>query len=181
MKRMIALLLVLVSTALAAEEKAATDPWALAAAGDYRGVKEALDAYPTLIRMSDDKGFTLLHAAVKGKQLRVAKLLISRGAFVNAVDARQYTPLLVAADMGDDYCARLLIKNGANANARALEGVTAMHIATLGNYLKIVILLQQAGANINAENEAGKTSLMLAEEHGRKEIARFLRSKHAIR
>ena len=100
MKRMIALLLVLASTALAAEEKESTDPWALAAAGDYRGVKEALDAYPTLIRMSDDKGFTLLHAAVKGKQLRVAKLLISRGAFVNAVDARQYTPLLVAADVG---------------------------------------------------------------------------------
>ena len=36
---------------------------------------------------------SLLHAAVKGKQLRVAKLLISRGAFVNAVDARQYTDL----------------------------------------------------------------------------------------
>src|SRR5579872_696215 len=61
---------------------------------------------------ADDGGVTLLDLAVINGRTNIARLLISRGANVNAVDKQGMTPLLYAAsiDFGDHSMIDLLIK-----------------------------------------------------------------------
>jgi ankyrin repeat protein len=61
----------------------------------------------------------------------VAKVLIARGADVNHVDKKGFTPLLYAAsiDYGDSAMIELLLKSGAKADAKSPEGMTALDLA----------------------------------------------------
>lgn len=76
-------------------------------------------------------GSTLLYQAVVENHTDFARLLIERGAKVNAVDSRGMTPLLYAAsaDFGDSSMVDLLLKMGANPAARTNEGLPAQDLA----------------------------------------------------
>lgn len=80
---------------------------------------------------ADGNGFKLLYDAVIANRTEVARLLIGRGANVNAVDKCGMTPLLHAAstDFGDSSMVELLLKMGANPAARTKEGLTAQDLA----------------------------------------------------
>src|SRR5579883_245141 len=79
----------------------------------------------------DGDGVTLLELAVINGRTNIARLLISRGANVNAVDKRGMTPLLYAAsiDYGDSGMLDLLIQSGADIKARTPERLTALDLA----------------------------------------------------
>jgi ankyrin repeat protein len=79
----------------------------------------------------DSDGLTLLDRAVINDRVNVARLLIARGANVNAVDKLGMTPLLYAAsiDFGDSSMVDLLIKSGAKTTARTKENLTALDLA----------------------------------------------------
>ena len=98
--------------------------------GDLATVSALLDAGADS-NEADDAGFTLLYGAVVRNHTEVARLLIERGAKVNAVDGRGMTPLLYAAsaDFGDCSMVDLLLKMGANPAARTKEGLTAQDLA----------------------------------------------------
>jgi ankyrin repeat protein len=83
------------------------------------------------IELPDDSGFTLLDSAVIANRIDAARLLIARGANVNAVDKNGMTPLLFAAsiDYGDSAMVELLVKSGANRQARTKDGLTAVELA----------------------------------------------------
>ncbi len=76
-------------------------------------------------------GLTLLDRAVLGNQVRMAQLLIARGADVNHVDKIGFTPLLYAAsiDFGDSAMVDLLLKSGAHADVRTKDGLSALDLA----------------------------------------------------
>ena len=80
---------------------------------------------------ADAGGVTMLDLAVINDRPNIARLLISRGANVNAVDKQGMTPLLYAAsiDFGDHSMIDLLVKSGANAKARTKENLTALDLA----------------------------------------------------
>src|SRR5262249_34291214 len=63
----------------------------------------------------ENDDLTLLGSAVIANRMNAARLLISRGAKVDAVDKRGMTPLLYAAsiDFGDSEMIDLLLKSGA--------------------------------------------------------------------
>src|SRR6187455_343846 len=62
--------------------------------------------------------YTGLHAAAaKGDAAEIARLLAAGGQKVDAVDANNRTPLIVAAHFGHRDAARALVKGGANPNA----------------------------------------------------------------
>ena len=75
------------------------------------------------VELPDDGGFTLLDTAVIANRVDVARLLIARGANVNAVDKSGMTPLMYAAsiDYGDSAMVDLLLKSGAREKPKALE------------------------------------------------------------
>ena len=115
---------------------------------------------------------TPLHLAVGRVQKRMVKLLIAKGADVNAKGGEEVkggTPLHAAVfhPYGADVAVSL-IRNGADVNARDNDGATLLHLATQQPFRKPHIeLLLDYGADVNAKDNEGRTPLMLAKEEDR--------------
>ena len=80
----------------------------------------------------DQPGWTALHYAAASGDNDIARLLLQRGAQVDAVSPAKsgaYTPLMMAAREGQDSTAILLIDHGANANLQNSEGLTPVQLA----------------------------------------------------
>ena len=85
-----------------------------------------------------------IKGTVGGKE--VARLLIQKGADVNARDLSGATSLSWAA-LTDDYpMAQFLLQNGAHVNSKDNKGKTPLHWAILDNHKKMGDLLRQYGA-----------------------------------
>lgn len=80
--------------------------------------------------------------------MKIAALLISRGADVDRRDSEGRTSLLHAAIMGNREMAAFLISKGADVNAKDNKGYTAMQWAYSGGDKEIVKLLIPEGAYI---------------------------------
>jgi uncharacterized protein len=77
-------------------------------------------------------GWTALHYAAASGDDQIARLLLQRGAQVDAVSppaSGAYTPLMMAAREGHDSTALLLIDNGASKTKVNSEGLNAAQIA----------------------------------------------------
>jgi ankyrin repeat protein len=96
------------------------------------------------VDLPDEGGFTLLDSAVIANRVEVARLLIARGANVNAVDQNGMTPLLYAAsiDYGDSAMIDLLVKSGANRAAKSKDGLTAAELARKYEHVHVVRSLE---------------------------------------
>jgi len=96
------------------------------------------------VELPDSSGFTLLDAAVIANRMNVARLLIARGANVNAVDQNSMTPLLYAAsiDYGDSAMVNLLVKSGAKRDARSKDGLTASELAKKYEHVQMLKTLE---------------------------------------
>ena len=94
--------------------------------------------------LPDDNGFTLLDDAVIANRVDVARLLIARGANVNAVDKNGMTPLMYAAsiDYGDSAMIDLLVKAGASREARTKDGLTAGELARKYEHVHVLKSLE---------------------------------------
>ena len=97
---------------------------------DNATLKALLDAGAS-VELPDDSGFTLLDDAVVANRVEIARLLIQRGANVNAVDKNGMTPLLyaVSIDYGDAAMVDLLVKSGAKRDVKSKDGLTASELA----------------------------------------------------
>jgi ankyrin repeat protein len=58
----------------------------------------------------------------------LARLLLDRGADVNAQDQNHATPLLLAAERRMDDIARILLEHGADPNVKNIRGKTPLHL-----------------------------------------------------
>ena len=79
------------------------------------------------------EGWTPLHYAAASGDDDIARLLLQRGAKIDAVSPRasgSYTPLMMAAREGHEESALFLIAQGANPQLKNSEGLTAAQIAT---------------------------------------------------
>jgi len=125
-----------------------------------------------------------LSKALYQRDEAAAKMLIEKGANVNAVGNYGWTPLMVAAEKGLYATARLLIKHGGDVNGRNLGGVTPLMWAVSmreewPDSVKLVRLLIDSGADVNAKTKAGKTALSWAREYNHKEIIEILKEAGA--
>jgi ankyrin repeat protein len=101
---------------------------------------------------------------VIGGDVSMARLLIERGAAVNARDDLGWSPLLFALDLWADQPALLdlLLENGADIHARVKDGRTGLMLAAhLGRSERLLLLLAR-GADVNAQDGRGMTALMTA-------------------
>ena len=116
----------------------------------------------------------LQRLAKENGSLKLAKLLIEKGANVNVRDTQGDTPLHKS---DNTKLAKLLIENGADIKLRNNKGNTALHEAVAKNNIKTVELLIDKGVDVNVRNNFGQTPLHKVKY--RKEIAKLLIEKGA--
>ncbi|RVD27147.1 ankyrin repeat domain-containing protein [Mesorhizobium sp. M4B.F.Ca.ET.017.02.2.1] len=140
--------------------------------GDVAGITAALDAGAG-VDESDGKA-TPLYLAVKGGHFAAAKLLLDRGADVNAAPTPLLGPALMPALAKRRIdLIKLLLDGGANPNSKRSRE-SAIHIAVNLGCLDCVKALVEAGADVNAKTKDGKTPIHLARFKGLREIADYL-------
>jgi ankyrin repeat protein len=91
-------------------------------------------------------GVTALHSAAAAGRIDIARLLIDRGADVNASHQGQFTALHAAATTGQLELATLLLDRGAEINARSAMGKTALAYAVEAGQSEVAKLLESRGA-----------------------------------
>jgi ankyrin repeat protein len=128
---------------------------------DEKAVKKMVAANPELVNGHDQAGATPLHHAAGFGSLETMKLLLDRGADVNAGNRRKTTPLFWC--LLDEAKVRLLLSRGANVNARAIDGRTPMYqAASMADAVAMLKLLLEKGADPNAKTLTGMTPLIAA-------------------
>ncbi len=101
-----------------------------------------------MARSTNAMSNTPLHAAAAGRAVKVAKLLLERGASANARQNGGWTPLHAAAQNGDLELAGGLIEAGADSNARAENQQTPLDLALTRGHQEMVELLEARGARL---------------------------------
>ena len=102
-----------------------------------------------------------LHQAAADGDIEQVKLLISKGANVNAEDEEKKTPLHYAAETGKMEVVKLFVEAGADINAG--EGKwTVLHGAVYEGRRDIAELLIQKGADVNIKDRNGHQPLFNA-------------------
>jgi len=121
-------------------------------------------------------GFTALHFACYFGQPEAARLLITKGAKVDAVanNATQVMPLHSAASSRNLAAARLLVEHGAPVNACQQGGWVPLHAAAQNGDQEMVDLLLAHGAEVDITNNDGKAPAMVAKDKGHAKIASLL-------
>ena len=125
-----------------------------------------------------------LHQAVADGDVERVKLLISKGADVNAKDEEEQTPLHHATRAANTEVVQLLVEAGADVNAKDNRGRTPLRLA--GRYEPDTVrLLIEAGADVNVKYNRGMTPLhrVLNYENryidGQRDLAKLLVAKGA--
>ena len=97
-----------------------------------------------------ENGSTLLHDAIDEKSAELVRRILDEGAprSLDSVDEFDRTPLVAAAESGQEECVVLLLQAGAEVDSSTTAVVdSALKRAVEGCYLSIVELLVNAGAN----------------------------------
>ncbi|XP_005392822.1 PREDICTED: ankyrin repeat domain-containing protein 17 isoform X4 [Chinchilla lanigera] len=121
-------------------------------------------------------GLTPLMEAASGGYAEVGRVLLDKGADVNAppVPSSRDTALTIAADKGHYKFCELLIGRGAHIDVRNKKGNTPLWLAANGGHLDVVQLLVQAGADVDAADNRKITPLMAAFRKGHVKVVRYL-------
>lgn len=123
------------------------------------------------------QGFSALGLAVKDNRANVAVAMLDRGANASVVMGDSgYTPLIIAAKVGNKVMAQTLLQYGAKPNEQNAGGFTALMLAAARNDVDMIHLLVKAGANTELKSVAGRTASMIAREENAKEALAVLES-----
>jgi ankyrin repeat protein len=155
----------------------ALDVFEAASLGDAERLGELLDADPSSATAYSADGFTALHFPAFFGGMECARVLLDRGANVDA-HGRGWmtgTPLNSAAAGRHADVARLLLERGADPNARQGSGWTPLHSAAHNGDPDMVTLLLAHGANPSATNDDGATVRSMAEESGNDDVVARVR------
>lgn len=115
-----------------------------------------------------DTGATPLYVTAARGHIDILRLLLAKGASVDAQASDGSTALFVASQNGRRDAALALLEAGADANRRAADGVTPLLAACARGHVDVVELLVKRGAEINGvrSSESGATAMYLAAQSG---------------
>jgi len=155
------------------------DAFQAAAVGDPDLLAKALEATPSAVTDYSGDGWTALHLAAAFGSPEAVRLLLARGAAVDAVstNAQKNQPLHAALALSrNPETIQLLLTAGADPNARQTAGFTAIFSAAAANRRDLVELLVSHGADAGIRNDFGQSAADFARERGHAELADWLES-----
>jgi len=134
------------------------------------------------------EGRTPLQLAAEMENFEIGKLLLEKGAKVNAPAAINFgrTALQAAAfcEIPQTEMVKLFLEKGAEVNAKPaiIGGVTALQATAIRGNVPLALLLLEAGADVNAKPAVkdGRTAIEGAAEHGRLDMFQLLIDAGAI-
>jgi ankyrin repeat protein len=134
------------------------DVFEAAAVGRIDRLRELLDADPELVRARSVDDGTALHFAAFFRQPEATRLLVERGADLEAVASTfgNVTPLHSACASGERESARILLEAGADPNVRQQGGFTPLHAAAQNGDEELTRLLLARGADPEAAADDGR-------------------------
>jgi len=142
------------------------DVFEASAFGEADRLTEILEADPDAVFARSSDGFTALHFAAFFGGPDVTRLLLERGAEVDAVGTGWMTgtALHSAASASHQESAVALLDAGADPNARQAQGWTPLHSAAANGLVGLVQTLLERGADPAVTNDDGKTPADVAED-----------------
>jgi len=164
---------------------------------------------PSSVNVKDIHGSTPLSIAAQEGYLEVVKLLLEKGAAIEAktnyrgapvstaafysnpaivkvlavkgtVEAIGATPLYIAAKEGHLAVVKLLLEKGAAIEAKAEDGCTPISTAAFNGHADVVKLLLERGAAVEGKHKDRVTPLAMAAQQGHLEVVRLLLDKGAV-
>jgi ankyrin repeat protein len=151
-------------------------------AGDVVKIRQLLEQGADINAKSGVFEWTPLHIAIALGKPYIMKLLIEKGADLEARDRDQRTPLQIAALSGFienakiyTNIAKLLIEKGADVNARDTSQSTPLHFAAFRGNVYLAELLIKKGADINATDKNGMTPAKVADWQKHPKTAALIR------
>jgi hypothetical protein len=109
-------------------------------------------------------GMTPLHIALDTNHSEIAKLLIEKGADINAISSKGHTPLSIATFRCNPYLMKDLIEKGADINHKTVNGFTPLHLAAQGRCETGIVYLLKVGADEDLHNKDGHTYIEFSKE-----------------
>eukprot|EP01036_Dinobryon_divergens_P032240 gene32240-41786_t len=133
------------------------------------------------VNATDEGGWTALMYSIHRGQVETVKLLLDRGANVDARNVDGWSPLWIAAHYGHVEILKMLLAKGAKIESTDNDGWTALISAAASGQTNAVACLLQEGANVEARDEFGNTALMKAACRGHWGTTKLLLEKGATR
>ncbi|HLX45699.1 MAG TPA: ankyrin repeat domain-containing protein [Bryobacteraceae bacterium] len=149
--------------------------------GETARIEELLSANRSLVSALSSDGWTPLHLAAFFGKLEAARLLLNKGAQVNArsTNPMQNMPLHAAAAGKHSEIIKLLLDHGASANARQHGGWTPLHAVAQNGDVDSAKALLSSGADVEARADNSQRALDLALTKGQQAMVEFLEANGA--
>jgi ankyrin repeat domain-containing protein 17 len=121
-------------------------------------------------------GLTPLMEAASGGYIEVGRVLLDKGADVNAapVPSSRDTALTIAADKGHLKFVELLLSRGAAVEVKNKKGNSPLWLAANGGHLNVVEALNNAKADIDSQDNRKVSCLMAAFRKGHVKVVRWM-------
>jgi ankyrin repeat protein len=114
--------------------------------------------------------------AASGGHLDTVKVLLTRGADINARAENGFTALMAAlSNRRASAVAQELLDRGADIHAVGREGHTALLIAVANDMTEVAERLIALGADVNAKLVDGRSVLQFAKKNGNQQLLQLLR------
>jgi ankyrin repeat protein len=129
--------------------------------------------------LEDGEGRTPLSYAAERGYEQVVKLLLDKGADVNAQGRPYGNALQAASARGHKQVVKLLLDKGADVNTQGRPYGNALCAASNHGHKQVVKLLLDKGADVNTQGGAYSNALQAASDGGHEQVVKLLLDKGA--
>ncbi|XP_015790056.1 ankyrin repeat and KH domain-containing protein 1 isoform X2 [Tetranychus urticae] len=145
----------------------------------FQGRKEVVDLLldrKANVEHRAKTGLTPLMEAASGGYVEVGRILLDKGADVNAppVPSSRDTALTISADKGHYRFVELLLQRGAQVDVKNKKGSSPLWLACNGGHLDVVQLLVNAKADIDSQDNRKVSCLMAAFRKGHVKVVKWM-------